>query len=251
MESFFRLLLSWAIYFIAFSRDLLMPRGCAGCDAPDQVLCSGCTSYFYQPETFQVRGYEMDSGYACGKYSGAVRRAILQWKDHDDLEVTSCFDAAMRQLVEAVFRQIDLKKVEQILVVPAPSSSASIHRRGRIHLQPLAQGIAEQLQKMGYSARAKQLLSMRAVTKKAVQIHGAVARSQRIKNHVQVSRQMEDLGCIVILVDDIVTTGSTASQCALVLRQSGFVPLTVLTLARAGLVKEEGLEELTNFNIDD
>ena len=57
--------------------NLLFPRGCAGCDAPDEVLCAACWALFAQ-----CRERDADSGggariWSASIYQGAVRRAIL------------------------------------------------------------------------------------------------------------------------------------------------------------------------------
>ncbi|BDR54465.1 hypothetical protein KIMH_05760 [Bombiscardovia apis] len=75
---------------------------------------------------------------------------------------------------------------------------------------------------------------MRSVSGKAVQLRGAAARARRVSGHIQVTPGKDVAGQAIILIDDIVTTGSTARQCAAVLREAGAKPLTVLALARAG-----------------
>ncbi|WP_148140046.1 ComF family protein [Bombiscardovia coagulans] len=239
MRSFIVLLMAVVVSAVRAMRDLLMPRGCAGCDMPDQVLCSSCLDCFHQNQVFRIYGYEWDFGYACGRYTGVLRKAILEWKDHGDLEVTRPLEMAMKDLIAAVCGRADQYCRSQILVVPVPSSLTSVRRRGRIHLMPIARSVALELQKLGYRACVKQILKLKDVKSKSVQLHGAAARSQRVNGRVQVCADRRITGCTVILVDDIITTGSTASQCALALRKANFHPLTLFTLARAGIAIEE------------
>lgn len=68
-------------------RDVLLPRGCAGCDMPDAVLCDDCRA---SGGGFMVVRYAWAtvSGRAIGlrRISRPLRRAILRWKDHGDEE---------------------------------------------------------------------------------------------------------------------------------------------------------------------
>ena len=61
--------------------DLLFPRGCAGCDKPDDVLCEDCMALFSHSSAQIFDGVAMGSWFACGWYRGTVRKAVLAWKD--------------------------------------------------------------------------------------------------------------------------------------------------------------------------
>lgn len=80
---------------------VLFPRGCAGCDAPDEVLCRQCTEEFRQhpvrPVSAPVRSGEV---WACAWYRGSARQAVLRWKDHGDEEADAPLCALLRELVQ-------------------------------------------------------------------------------------------------------------------------------------------------------
>ena len=80
---------------------VLFPRGCAGCDAPDEVLCRHCTEEFRQhsvrPVSAPVRSGEV---WACAWYRGSARQAVLRWKDHGDEEADAPLCALLRELVQ-------------------------------------------------------------------------------------------------------------------------------------------------------
>ena len=80
--------------------NLLFPRGCAGCDKPDEVLCEACRALFSQPTAQSFDGVAMQRWFACGWYRGTVRKAVLAWKDHGDEECDRAFADAICALAK-------------------------------------------------------------------------------------------------------------------------------------------------------
>ena len=63
-----------------------------------------------------------------------------------------------------------------------------------------------------------------------------LTRAQRRTNVAgafEVNRRQEVQGRHILLIDDVLTTGATASACSAVLKRAGAKRVTVLTLARA------------------
>ena len=84
---------------LGMMRDALFPRGCAGCDRPDEVLCGDCRSLFANWRNRElVSGQETQGAvhtWSASTYQGVVRHAILAWKDHDDTELDTIFGEVM------------------------------------------------------------------------------------------------------------------------------------------------------------
>ncbi len=59
------------------------------------------------------------------------------------------------------------------------------------------------------------------------------ARELTVKNAFEITRPKLIEGKNVLLVDDVFTSGATASSCAKVLKKNGAVGVQVFTLARA------------------
>ena len=59
------------------------------------------------------------------------------------------------------------------------------------------------------------------------------ARDLTVRNAFEISRPKLVNGANVLLIDDVFTSGATASQCAKVLKKAGAKKVSVLTLARA------------------
>ena len=68
-------------------------------------------------------------------------------------------------------------------------------------------------------------------TRPQVEFSGS-ARVKNVKNAFRVKNPDKIRGKHVVLVDDVMTTGSTLKECALVLQQAGAVSVDTLTIAR-------------------
>ena len=164
-------------------------------------------------------------------YQGAVRRAILDWKDHDDTELDGPFGRIMVSLLNKTPIPSSCLG-HRVLVVPVPSSRASMRRRGRAHTAPLAKSVAGALRGYGVDARPCNCLSSSTKARSVQQVSSA-QRARRITGHVRVKRDLIGNGDAVLLVDDIVTTGATVRQCVQAFQQAGTKVVGVLVLADA------------------
>ncbi len=214
---------------------LLFPRGCAGCDSPDEVLCASCRRLFECRVSHPLASLLMGRWHACGWYQGSMRHAILSWKDHGDEECDRPFGDALCRLSKTSGTVAYLREHASdlpVLVVPAPSSRASMRRRGRRHMWPVAKRLADYLRaETGLPVVPCEVLASRGVQRKSVQMTGVSQRSQRLKGHVAVLPSVALRERRVILVDDIVTSGATMRRCVEALRREGAEVVTVLTLA--------------------
>jgi predicted amidophosphoribosyltransferase len=213
--------------------DAVLPRGCAGCERPDAVLCPECRKLLSRPCRCELRGSSTGFSYACGAYSDALRQAILAWKDHGDEECTGPFAQALAGLALLIgVRQA--AGGGAVLVVPVPSSPRSVFQRGRWHMLQLVKRMSRLLRGYDIDSSAAPVLTMRGVKGKSVEMRGLSQRAGRVGGHMALRRGSDIAGALVILVDDIVTTGSTMRQCVGALRAGGATVLTALALAQAG-----------------
>jgi predicted amidophosphoribosyltransferase len=196
-----------------------------------RMRCAACWALFAQ-----CRERDADSGggariWSASIYQGAVRRAILDWKDHDDTELDGPFGRIMVSLLNKTPIPSSCLG-HRVLVVPVPSSRASMRRRGRAHTAPLAKSVAGALRGYGVDARPCNALSSSTKARSVQQVSSA-QRARRITGHVRVKRDLIGNGDAVLLVDDIVTTGATVRQCVQAFQQAGTKVVGVLVLADA------------------
>ena len=211
---------------------LVLPRGCAGCDMPDEVLCHDCAGLLCRYVTRPLPGALLGVTFACGTYRDGVRRAVLNWKDHGDQECDRPFTAACTALVDAVALPSVLRELGgEVSIVPAPSSVSSMRTRGRRHLWPIAKGLAQELAARGIDASAVDALHIAQSHGKSVQTSSAAERATRLGERGMVGERGKLSGRQVLLLDDIVTTGTTMRRCVQAVRRSGGTVVAGIALA--------------------
>ncbi|WP_240947407.1 ComF family protein [Bifidobacterium oedipodis] len=100
-------------------------------------------------------------------------------------------------------------------------------------MMPLAQTVARDLNLQGFDARAVSALVSATEGGRSVQQHSAAQRARRVAGHIRIHPRIQVRGTMVIVVDDIVTTGNTLHQSVATLTQAGATVLCALALAEA------------------
>ncbi|WP_228121019.1 ComF family protein [Gluconobacter cerevisiae] len=162
-------------------------------------------------------------------YDAWSRRLILPLKYSDHTE-----NAAVLARHMAVAAQDLLEKVT--LVVPVPLYRTRLWKRRYNQAGLMAQGVAR-LAELPCAVDALQ----RVRPTKALARLSAGEREQEMTQAIQVRKGRDTLirGQAVLLVDDVLTTGSTATACTLALMKAGAASVDILVAARTGRVDEQ------------
>ncbi|MDO8587775.1 MAG: ComF family protein [Armatimonadota bacterium] len=221
--------------------DLIYPPKCVVCgDIQPRHLCEACLSKiaYIEPPVCHKCGLPLDDGKCrqamCGRfpffqaravviYEGVVRQAIHELK-YAGLTVVA---QELRDLMTAfLFRTPDFA-IDASCVVPLPIHSSRQRERGFNQSALLATGVADYLH---LSIDSKSLVR-RVATRPQVEL-SEHERMENVKGAF-VAAENAFAGQAVLLVDDILTTGSTAAEAAAALRKAGARAVYVLTLARS------------------
>ncbi|MBP3954986.1 ComF family protein [Gemmata sp. G18] len=231
--------------------QLVYPNECLICDARENEagalrhgLCSDChravtTDPFpVCPWCAQTVGPHTDTAKGCGEcrgvslgferavrlgpYEGKLRDAVLRTKV---LAGEGLADLLGRTFVEA--RGTDLATVPVDLVCPIPLHWWRKWSRGYNQAEAIARELASGL---GVSFDPSLLIRIRHSTQ-----HTQASRTARLENMrgaFRVRAGARLVGRTVLLIDDVMTTGSTASEAARTLRAAGADRVVVAVLAR-------------------
>lgn len=240
--------------------DLLYPPHCACCNRPlaagaNKALCRGCAE--------RIRWIGSDRCRRCGDGVGAGSGVVSECPScrthppafvHSACALAHYFDGPVRDLVLGLKFGAKLHAAEMLgrllaqrvvrtellplpeagptlptIVVPAPLSRHGLARRGFNQAAELAACLARQL-KLPLETRL--LLKIRSTPPQATLSHekrrtnlaGAFACNPRIARRCQ--------GRAVLLIDDVITTGSTISECARTLVAAGIGEVRAAAVAR-------------------
>ena len=197
----------------------------------DRLACRRCASVLpaFWPDDqgcprCQTRRYHFSQSVALGSYRAEMQQAVLRMKRPAFEPLTHTMGLYLAELVGERFggQGVDL-------VVPIPMHWWRRLRRGTYPAQLLATTAGARWGCPVYP----QLLRCRRKAKK----QGTLRPTERFKNvrgTFCVSSGYDITDANVLIVDDIMTTGATASEAARVLRQAGARTVYVAVVARGG-----------------
>ena len=167
--------------------------------------------------------FAFDSVVRLGHYDGLLRAVVLRLKQSGSEPL-----GEMIGELWATERRDSLRALTADLIVPVPLHWWRHWRRGHNQSAALAHGLAAVLGLPVSSC----LRRIRNTPKQTQQTPSA--RRENVRGAFRARRDSRLRGRSVLLVDDVVTTGSTASEAARALRVAGAARVVVATLSRAG-----------------
>jgi ComF family protein len=190
------------------------PR-CSSTVGPHLILDDGC------PQC-QAESFAFDGAFRMAPYEGLLREVILrmkQWTGEDLAEVIG--------LLWAKRMAARLQPLSPDVAIPVPLHWTRRWRRGFNACDIFARCLAQEL---GVPCRPRVLRRIRATAPQTEQ-QSAGARRENVKLAFQAKGGAELKGKTLLLIDDVLTTGSTASEAARALRVHKPKAIYVVVLA--------------------
>jgi len=191
------------------------PR-CASTVGPFSVLEGGCNNC-------RAYAFHFKNVIRLGPYDGLLREMILRTK-----HVTGELLSELLGSLWAEHAEGRLRALQAHVVMPVPLHWWRRWTRGYNQSESLARALAARL---GLPCRGRWLRRVRNTPRQVDQ--SAAARRENVRNAFIAPVRLDLRGKTVLLVDDVLTTGSTASEAASALRKAGAGQVVVAVLAHS------------------
>ena len=226
----------------AAASDLLLGAECPACRQPGWGLCPPCRQSLLGRPCYRTAPDPCPAGFpdtaTSSPYDAVMQQLVSAHKEHQVLSLTPVLGARLRAAVGCLLADLASSTVRwpagaQVTLVPVPSSPATVRARGfdatwalarRAAAHPTAPAALD-----GPSVRAQRLLGLSRRVQDQAGL-GARARRDNLAGSFRVLRR-PPAATLVVLVDDVVTTGSSLVEAARALRAERIPVLGAATVA--------------------
>jgi len=225
--------------YLADFVGLLFPQLCPACGASlmagEEVICTDCrftlpfTNFHLQPDNIVARQFwgkvELQGAYALYYFAkgGKVQNLMHHFKYKGMQEIGVLLgNIAGEQLAKSdIFSSVDI-------IIPVPLHKKRLKERGYNQSTCFADGLAQRLTAVVDDGNLVRVKSTETQTHKS-----RFSRFENMQEVFAVSDPEKLNGKHVLLVDDVVTTGSTLEACSLQLLKVDGLKLSIATIAYA------------------
>ena len=205
---------------------LLYPRKCPFCTKvieENRCLCRNCERKlpFISNRPPKRFGY-VDECYSTLEYKDSVRESVHRFKFNGAAAYAEIYGAFLTKCIDENCIFCDI-------ITWVPLSRARFRKRGYDQARLLAEYVAGHL-----GLEAQPLLKKLRNNKAQSSLNDEKARKANVKDVYILTGDASLEGKRILIIDDVVTTGATMSECAGVLKKAGAAAVTGLTVASAG-----------------
>lgn len=229
--------------------DLMFPKFCVGCKKEGAYLCRDCKDLLqiYHFPFCPMCKNKISNREKCSRHQSCKQSRVklcLSPFSYDNILIKNLIHNFKYEFIKsigpelAVFMTESIKKsallnrqdaipLNRILIIPVPLHRRRLAWRGFNQSEILAREIAKDL-----SLELFRGLKRIRNTKPQIDMPDREKRDENIKDAFVCEKPKKIKHKIVILIDDMITTGATIEECAKVLKKSGAKEVWALTVAK-------------------
>lgn len=204
----------------------LFPDKCILCqrvlECEETDLCRSCRVNAPQCPVSRIKYPHIDQWTALWYYEGNVRHSLLRYKFHNRRNYAAAYGRLLGM------RLMELDRLEFDVLTWIPISSKRLRKRGFDQVELIAR-------KMGQELEITPVPTLKKIrhNRQQSRIVGTAQRRANVLGAYAVVDAAAVAGKRVLLLDDILTTGATAGECARMLLSSGATEVQFAAIAAA------------------
>ncbi|MES2225100.1 MAG: hypothetical protein V4478_03895 [Patescibacteria group bacterium] len=211
---------------IDYLLNLLFPEQCAGCGQSNTALCADCAhalpaSHAITNPLTAIALYDYEHP--------IVRKAVLQLKYR---RRSPLMKALVQHAESRLRKQLGFLYSKKIVFVPMPQHYAKTFSRGFNQSALIARWLAAFVP----GTQVQQVLKKERATLSQAETYSRKERLQNLRSSMR-AKKILDPDTLYIVVDDVITTGSSAKEASRALRAAGAVHVYSLAVAHGMLKK--------------
>lgn len=171
-----------------------------------------------------------DRSFSLGNYAGLLREMVVRMKNKKD-------DVLAMQLGNWIGFELNFHRPQVVsrpnrqladLLVPVPSHWTRKMKKGFQATEILVDRVSQMTQ---IPINGHLVQATRAMAKQGTL--SATGRAANVRDAFRVDSEIDLTGCRILVIDDVLTTGATASEIARILKRQGAAEVYVAVVARA------------------
>ena len=221
-------------------RDLALGSACVGCGRPGRPLCSACEASL--PRVGRLSWPTpapagLAPPYAAGAYDGLLKVLVLQHKERGALALAAPLGRVLADVVDSLVGRVTCSPRDgpgaaraPVVLVPVPSRRGVVRRRGHDPMLRVTRECAGRLRRRGTDARVGRLLvpAGRVLDQAGLD---ATERAANLAGSLRAVAGPRGRRGLVVVVDDVITTGATAREAQRALEAGGVPVLGIAAVA--------------------
>ena len=235
-------------HWLAAAGDLLLGASCYGCGQPWWGICPVCRQQLASRRPFLTTPVPCPDGFPAtvtsSNYDPILRRLINAHKERQALTLTSFLAERLALSVHGLLSgESYAVRTNSIVLVPIPSAARTVRRRGFDATASMARVAARRLTvRYPVTVRASLTQTRRVADQAGL---GAAARHENLAGAFRLRRPIPTAAAV--LVDDLVTTGSSLTEAARVLRAARIPVLGAATVAATVRARSSSSPQIDDF----
>lgn len=210
---------------------LLCDRCMSGMHSIGEFVCSSCGKRVVAEKPLCHGG--SIPVFALFSYEDEVTRAIIHTFKYEGVQsaVKTIFSISNKQISSSIFFRFD--KELKISIIPIPLSKERERKRGFNQSELIACELMKVFGENGMSAEVKRRVIKRVDTKiSQTECKNHIERKENVENCFEVLDILALENSLIVLVDDVVTSGATIEEVARILRKEGIRNITGFAVAK-------------------